>query len=301
MKNASGARPASALLPPGFGPAGTADSFSAMGYRRMDQIPEYLQRFGLTAFEYQCGHGLRVNLDTLRAIGAGCAAAGIAVSLHAPYYISLSSREEEKRDNSIGYILESARLVRELGGVRVVVHSGSAGKLPREEALALAKDTLRRAQEALDGEGLAEVRLCPETMGKVNQLGSLEETLALCAMDERFLPTVDFGHLNARTFGGLREKIDFANILDAIRDALGTERERCFHAHFSKIAYTIPGGEKNHLTFADTEFGPRFEPLLELLAARSLAPTIICESAGTQSEDARTMQDYYRTLRAGSG
>ena len=278
-----------------FGPAGTADSFAAMGYRKMAQIPEYLQRFGLTAFEYQCGHGLKVNHDTLRQIGAGCAAADIAVSLHAPYYISLSSVDEEKRDNSVRYILESARLVRELGGTRIVVHSGSAGKLAREEALALAKETLRRAQAALDADGLSGVRICPETMGKVNQLGTLEETLALCTVDERFLPTIDFGHLNARTFGGIREKADFAHILDAIRDTLGTERERCFHAHFSKIAYTVPGGEKAHLTFEDTEFGPAFEPLMELLAARSLAPTIICESAGTQSEDARAMQEYYRT------
>lgn len=280
-----------------FGPAGTPDSFAAQGYRNMSEMPAYLRGFGLTAFEYQCGHGLKVNPDTIRRLGAGCKNADIALSLHAPYYISLSSVEEEKRQKSVGYILESARICDALGGSRIVVHSGSAGKLPREEALALAADTLRRAQAALDEHGLSHIHICPETMGKVNQLGTLEETLALCRVDERFLPTIDFGHLNARTFGAIRGKAEFAAILDAVEDRLGRDRARSFHAHFSKIQYTVPGGEKLHLSFADREYGPDWEPLMELLAERNLTPTIICESAGTQAEDAASMQTLYRQLR----
>ena len=38
---------------PRFGPAGTADSFRALGYKNSIQVPEYLSKFGLTAFEYQ--------------------------------------------------------------------------------------------------------------------------------------------------------------------------------------------------------------------------------------------------------
>ena len=279
-----------------FGPAGTPESFAQRGYKAMTQMPDYLQEFGLTAFEYQCGHGLKVNAKTIAQLGSGCKAADIAVSLHAPYYISLSSTEAEKRENSVGYLLEAARICDALGGTRVVVHSGSAGKLSRAAALELAADTLRRAQQALDEQGLSHMHLCPETMGKVNQLGTLEETLELCRVDERFLPTIDFGHLNARTFGGIRTHADYAEILDRIADRLGTERARSFHAHFSKIQYTVPGGEKAHLTFADREFGPEWEPLMELLARRGLAPVVICESAGTQAEDARTMQEQYRSL-----
>ena len=90
-----------------FGPAGTADSFAAMGYKKTIQLPEYLERMGVNAFEYQCGRGVRVNPDTAAVLKAGFAAKGLRMSLHAPYYISLSSVEEEKRDGSIRYILES--------------------------------------------------------------------------------------------------------------------------------------------------------------------------------------------------
>ena len=75
-------------------------------------------------------------------------------------------------------------------------------------------------------------------------------------------------------------------------EALGDERARRFHVHFSRIEYS-KGGEKRHWTFAETQFGPEPQPLMELLAERGLAPVVICESAGTQAEDACTMQQMY--------
>ena len=116
--------------------------------------------------------------------------------------------------------------------------------------------------------------------------------LALCELDERILPCIDFGHLNARTHGGLAAYADFEAVLDQIENRLGASRLREFHAHFSKIEYTA-GGEKCHLTFADQVFGPDYQPLMELIAKRNLSPVIICESAGTQAEDARTMKTAY--------
>lgn len=282
-----------------FGPAGRPDSFAELGYKRTAQLPEYLGRFGLDAFEYQCGHGLKVNLEACRELGALCGEAGIRISLHTPYYISLSSVEPEKRDNSIRYLEQSAEVAAALGADRMVVHSGSCGKLSRGEALELAKDTLRRAQEALDAGGFGGIRLCPETMGKVNQLGDLAEVLELCGVEERFLPCIDFGHLNARSFGAVNSREAFSAVLDALENALGRERAACFHAHFSKIAYTEKGGEKAHLTFADTVYGPDYEPLMELLAERDLRPTVICESAGTQAEDAAAMRECYLWHREG--
>lgn len=276
-----------------FGPAGLAESFAALGYKKHTQIPEYLSRFGLNAYEYQCGHGLRVNEQTARAVGEGCAKVGIAVSLHSPYYISLSSVEEEKRNNSVSYIIESAKVAGWLGAERIVVHAGSCGKITREEALGYAKDTLKKAQLALDEQGLSKIRICPETMGKINQLGTLDEVLELCLVDERFIPCIDFGHLNARTLGGIKDQNDYLDILNSIEDKLGSERLKSFHSHFSKIEFTT-GGEKKHLTFQDTEYGPSFEPLAELVAKKGLLPCFICESAGTQSEDAAEMTRLYQ-------
>ena len=282
---------------PRFGPAGAAESFAAMGYKSTLQMPAYLAGFGLDWFEYQCGRGVAVSEEKARQLGAAFARQGIGVSLHAPYYISLASKEPEKRDNSVQYILQSARAVDWLGGDRIVVHPGGLGGLSRADATALACTTLQKAQQCLDENGLSHVHICPETMGKINQLGDLDEVLTFCGLDERMLPCVDFGHLNARTHGGLAQTADFAAVLTAIENKLGSERLRSFHIHFSKIEYT-DGGEKRHLTFADTVYGPNFEPLADLLAAKGLAPAVVCESAGTQTEDAQTMQQTYRDALA---
>lgn len=283
-----------------FGAAGESDSFSAMGYKGGAQMPDYLVKMGLDAFEYQCGRGVRVSEKLAGPIREARESRGITYSLHAPYYISMSSLEEEKRLNSVDYLLQSARAVRLLGGRRVVFHSGSCGKQSREAALEKALDTMRRMMEALDAEGLGDVVPCPETMGKIGQLGTLDEVLALCGVDKRITPCIDFGHLNARTLGGLASKEDFAAVLDRMAEVLGDERASRFQVHFSKIEYTA-GGEKRHRTFADNGgFGPDFEPLMELFYERGLSPVVICESAGTQAEDAFSMKAYYSALFAES-
>lgn len=279
-----------------FGPAGAAQSFKEMGYKKSVQLGEYLTKFGLDHFEYQCGQGVRVSEESAKEIGAALRNAGISVSVHAPYFISLSSVEEEKRLNSVNYILASAKAVNAMGGDRIVIHSGSCSKMTREEALELAKNTMKLAREELVAQGLENIRCCPETMGKINQLGDLHEVMELCKIDESFIPCIDFGHLNARTFGSIKDKSDYEKILDTIENELGSERLKTFHSHFSKIEYTEKGGEKKHLTFADTVYGPQFEPLMELIAKKNLAPTFICESDGTQTEDAKTMKDYYTSL-----
>ena len=277
-----------------FGPAGTADSFAAMGYKKTTQIPDYLEKMGLNAFEYQCGRGVRVNDATAESLKKQFAEKNLRMSLHAPYYISLSSVEEEKRRGSVKYILESADAARKLGADRVVVHSGSCSKISRAEALELAKDTLRMALAALDEAGLSDIILCPETMGKMGQLGTLEEVLELCTIDERLLPCIDWGHLNARTLGGMTTREEFEEAFRLFDSKLGRDRLKNHHSHFSRIEYTENGGEKRHLTFADEKYGPWFEPLAETILGYDCTPVIICESAGTQSEDAAAMRDCYR-------
>ena len=102
------------------------------------------------------------------------------------------------------------------------------------------------------------------------------------------------GASNARDLGGrFVTEGDYRRVFDAIGSALGDEYARDLHCHFSKIEYTT-GGEKKHLTFADTVYGPTFEPLAKVLADDRLSPRIICESAGTMAEDALAMKTLYR-------
>ncbi len=279
-----------------FGPAGNSNSFFDMGYKNSLQVPEYITKMGLDVFEYSCGRGVNIGLEKASELGKLAKEKGILLSLHAPYYISMSSVEEEKRLNSINYILASARAVNAMGGNRIVVHTGSCGKISREEALYLAKDTMKSALLALDSENLGHIHICPETMGKVNQLGTLDEVIELCTLDERLIPCIDFGHLNARDLGFFKVFEDYESVYNNIENRLGEDRLKNFHSHFSKIEYTT-GGEKRHLTFEDTLYGPDFEPVMELSYKKNCSNIFICESDGTQAEDAKQMKDCYMSIK----
>lgn len=284
-------------MPAKFGPAGNSESFSA-NYKSTVQAPGYLEAMGLDHYEYQCGRGVKVSDKVASALKAKAEEHGISLSLHAPYFISLSSLEPEKRDNSINYILQSCDAASRLGADRIVIHSGSCAKISREEALELAKDTISRARKQAVEQGFEHIVFCPETMGKVNQLGNLSEVLELCRLDDSFIPCIDFGHLNAREFGWIKGKAEYEKMLDEVENKIGSDRLRIFHSHFSKIMFTDPGGEKKHLTFDDNQgFGPDYEPLMEIVAKKDLSPTFICESAGTQDTDALAMKKYYLSVR----
>ena len=279
-----------------FGPAGNSDSFAAQGFKSSMDAPKFLSQMGLDAYEYQCGKGVKTGRETAVKFGAKAKENNITLSIHAPYYISLSSVEEEKRNNSIGYVMQTANLAEYMGADRIIIHSGSCAKLSRADALEFAKDTIKRARQKAIDEGLEHITFCPESMGKLNQLGDLYEVMELCKVDESFIPCIDFGHLNARTNGSINAKEEYAKILDTIENALGADRLKVFHSHFSKIEYTEKGGEVKHLTFEDMIYGPQFEPLMELVAQKNLSPRFICESAGTQAEDALAMKMYYKSL-----
>lgn len=274
-----------------FGPGGNSRSFYESGHKTTVEAPDFVRSLELGAYEFEAGNGITAGETTLRKIGDAARAAGVELSLHAPYYISLSGTDPEKRLKSVEYIQKSLAAAELLGADLIVIHCGSAGKISREEAMRLSADTLQKTLEAV---GDTKIKLGIETMGKRNQLGTLEEVLTLCRMDPRFAPVVDFGHLNARECGGLFPDADaYRRVFDAVANALDENTAKYMHCHFSKIEFTS-AGEKRHLTFADTVYGPEFEPLTEALAKDGLCPRIISESAGTQSEDALAMQNAYR-------
>ena len=276
-----------------FGPGGNGDLFYAQGGKGTVQAPAWLREYGLDAYEFEAGNGLTAGEATLRKIGEEAKKHGIATSLHTPYFISLSGVVEEKRLKSIEYIQKSLWAAELLCANTIVIHSGSAAKISREEAMRLSCDTLYKVIEAI---GDTDIKLGIETMGKVNQLGTLDEVIEQCQVDKHYVPVVDFGHMNARERGGLFTSVDdYRRVFDKIALGCGDEVAKNLHCHFSKIQYT-DAGEKKHLTFADNEYGPDFEPLIEAIAREGLTPTIICESDGTMPEDAMAMKKYYESL-----
>lgn len=279
---------------PTFGPGGNSESFYDEGYKSTLQAPAWLATRGLDAYEYQAGNGLTAGLETLRKIGDAASKAGILMSLHTPYFISLSGVVEEKRLKSIDYISRSLEAAEALHADTIVIHTGSAAKITREEAMSLAADTLMRNLEV---NGNTNIRMGLETMGKINQLGTLDEVITLCKISPLYHPVVDFGHLNARDLGNVFPTADdYRAVFDKIACALGDEYAKHLHCHFSKIEYTN-AGEKKHLTFSDTVYGPDFEPLAEAIVREGVCPRIICESAGTMAEDALAMKQMYLSAK----
>ena len=107
------------MAEPKFGPAGNSESFAAAGFKKSEDAPAWLAQMGLTAFEYQCGRGVRCGEETALKIGAAAEQHGIRMSIHAPYFINLSSEESERMEKNVGYVLETARLAVPLGATRM--------------------------------------------------------------------------------------------------------------------------------------------------------------------------------------
>ena len=283
-----------------FGPSGNSDSFYEQGGKRTAEAMKWVRAMGLDAYEYSCGKGVRVSEETALEIGEQARANNIEISVHAPYYINLANFHKDKRDAANEYIYATLNVARLMGGRRVVFHPGAYMKLEPAQALQIAQAQLKEVIIGMDERGYSDMIICPETMGKSGQLGTIDEVLALCRTDERILPCFDFGHIYARSIGNINSREQFKEILDKIENELGFERMRNMHIHFSRIEYT-KAGEKMHHTFADEQWGPDFIFLAQALYEKKAEPVIICESKGTMAEDALNMKNTYEQLISGAG
>lgn len=277
-----------------FGPSGNSNGFYDAGKTSSEQSAVWVKDLGLSAFEYSFGRGVNMSDEKAISIGRAFKEAGVEISVHAPYYINFANPENENAEKSYNYVLDSARKVKLMQGNRVIFHPASQGKMKREDAVSLTEDRLKILRDKVYENGLDDILYCPETMGKLGQIGTIEEIVRFCKIDKIYIPTVDFGHVNAREWGSLKYEWDFTSRLEYMISELGYEKMKNFHIHFSKIEYSAKG-EVRHLTFEDDHYGPNFEPLAIALKKLNLEPVVICESAGTQDIDAVKMQKIYNT------
>ncbi len=275
-----------------FGPSGNCESFYAEGYSHTEESAVFVKNRGLDCFEYSFGRGVRMTDEKAASIGQAFQKEGIEISAHAPYFINFANPDGEMVEKSYGYVLDTAKVLKKMGGKRVVFHPSTQGKMTREQAVELTKERMKVLAGLIYEAGLEDMLFCPETMGKQAQIGTVEEITEFCKIDKIFTPCIDFGHINAREQGSLKEVADYKSRLEYMLSELGKERMLSFHTHFSKIMYGAKG-EIKHLTFADEVYGPNFEPLAIAIKELGLEPYIVSESAGTQAEDAKTMKKVY--------
>jgi len=280
-----------------FGSGGNPQNFYDDGFKESYDIFKWLKEKNIDSYEYQAGNGLRVSSATLKKISEEARANNIILSVHAPYYISLASDDEEIIAKSVNHVIKTIDGAKIMGADIIVVHCGGLGKKTRGQALDKSKETLEKILGLLYKLNKTGIKIGLETMGKKNQLGTLGEVIELCRLDCKVLePVIDFGHLNAREVGAaFKTREDYYKIFEQIGENLGDDAAHYAHCHFSKIEYTQMG-EKKHLTFEDKIFGPDFEPLAEVLRDNKLYPNIICESDGTMDIDVAFMKKAYNEV-----
>ena len=278
-----------------FGPAGNDVTFYEAGYKHTYEAPIFLKSKGLTAYEYSFGRGILLKDDMAEKIGRAMKEADIAISIHAPYYINFATPTDEMAEKSYMYVLESLKKLRIIGGNRLVVHPASQGKMERRDAVELTKKRLHILKDKIIEAGYGDMYICLETMGKSAQIGTYEEILDFCTIYDKYLPTFDFGHINALTQGTLKTKEDYKKILDRSIEVIGLDRTKLAHIHFSKIEYGAKG-EIKHLTLEDKVFGPEFEPLAELLKEYDMNSVVISESKEYMARDAEILKNIYENI-----
>lgn len=278
-----------------IGPSGNSKTFYETGLSHTYEAPKWLKSIGLTVYEYSFGRGINLTDKTAGLIAEEFSKYGIEISAHAPYYINFANQDREMIEKSDGYIINSLFAINKMGGERVVFHPGACGKLSREIAFKTTFENVTSLMQRLKMEIPFDFKLCPETMGKNQQIGRVEEVVSLCAIDERLYPCFDFGHINSYMQGGLKTKEDYRKIIDYTINALGKERASNMHIHFSKIEYG-KGGEVRHLTFMDEKFGPDYAPLAQIIDEYNLTPYIVCESKEVMSDDALLMKNMHKNI-----
>jgi deoxyribonuclease-4 len=253
-----------------IGPAGSGGRGNLQGISAV-------ARRGLDCMEVAFTYGVRMQPAMAEAVGDLADGLGIALSVHAPYYINLAAYEEDKVAASRQRILDSCHRAHLMGARNVVFHAGFYQKRTPRETYRLIRDQVSRLQQQIR-RAAWQVVLCPEITGKPSQFGSTEELLELTA-DTGCALTVDFAHLCARQQG----IIDYDALMPALPDS--------FHAHFSGIEYT-PKGEKKHIRLQPDYF----KPLLAALRSHRKHVTLICESPKPY-EDAMMMKAMVQELK----
>ena len=270
-----------------FGPAG-----NPLGYKgKTIEVGDYIRGRGLEAYEYQATYGVRISKQSALELGKNIKENNIRISMHAPYYINLSSNKEDVVERSVQRLIQSAKAAEWMGAYRIVFHPGFYTKYTPTEAMERLHNAVDDLEEKLDSLGVSDYTFAPETTGKKSQLGSLEEIIEICRGHDKFTPTVDFAHLHARSCGGIKDEEDYGEIFEKLEDELGL---KSLHSHFTRIEFTDKG-ERRHHTLIEDNYGPPLEPLLAEIVERGWDVTVICETPFLD-EDALVMQKLYRKL-----
>jgi deoxyribonuclease-4 len=250
-----------------FGPAGYPERSKGKPKDAMDIIAE----MGLDALEMEYVQGARISEASARKIGAMAKERDIRLSAHAPYFISFNSENPETREKSVTHVINTVRAAHWLGAHIIVIHAAGYGKGKPSEATEAVLDGLNKCKAIMDDEGIKDVTLGLETMGRSSAWGTLKEISEVMESIDGIRPVLDVAHVHARHGGSLRTKEDMKELVEEFFPLAGDRP----HFHISCIEYTSKG-EKQHLPLSSAD--PDMSLLAEALNDCGKDCTFICES-----------------------
>jgi deoxyribonuclease-4 len=280
---------------PRFGPAGIPPIFRLLGAKSFD-VPKLLRQEGLDAFEYQAvrwGQKPQMKKQDAERLGFEAKKNNVMLSMHGSYYINLSGKKEIV-EASKRRVIACAKAAQWMNASVLVIHAGFYGPFEKDYAFRNCVKELKDIVATMKNEGIGNVKLGPETMGRVFQIGSLDEILTICEEVEQTQLVIDWSHLHARQRGLFKKVDDFRRVVEETERRLGTRAARNMHCHFSKIEYTDKG-ERRHHVLDEARYGPNFEMLAEVMVEFNMCPVIICETPFLDI-DAIKMRDIFNEV-----
>ena len=256
----------------------------AKGYEDGFQV---LDDMNLDGLELEFVRGVRISDKSREVVGASKK----VITAHAPFYVNLNAREEDKVEASIQRIIETAQTANELGGFSITFHAGYYLGMDAESTYKQIRNGVEIITTTLEKEN-NKIWIRPETTGKATQWGDLEEIIRLSKEFPTVLPCVDFSHLHARYNGISNTYDEFSAIFEKIGNELGQNALDNFHAHIAGIDYGAKG-EKKHLNLEESDMN--YKDLLRAFKSFNIKGAIVCESPNIE-DDARLMKEYYLSL-----
>lgn len=252
---------------------------------------EILTEMELDGMELEFVHGVRISEETRNFVNKEAKERNLILSAHAPFYVNLNAREEEKIDASVARIIETAAAGRDTGAFSITFHAAYYLGNDKELVYKQVKNQIKRITDFVEKENI-NVWIRPETTGKATQWGDLEEVIKLSNEFEQVLPCIDFSHLHARSAGEYNTYDEFSYILEKIEKEIGRYALDNFHGHLAGIEYTAKG-ERQHLELENSDMN--YKELLKVLKEFEVKGALVCESPNIE-EDAKLIKDYYLTL-----
>lgn len=252
---------------------------------------EIIKEMNLDGMELEFVHGVRMNEETRKLVKEISTRENFVLTAHAPFYINLNSKEEEKIVASAQRIVETAQAANDTGAFSITFHAAFYMGKEKEIVFNQVYEQIKLIEETIKKQNM-NVWIRPETTGKGTQWGDLDEIINLSKEFEYVLPCIDFSHLHARSGGEYNTYDEFCKILEKIGNEIGQFALENFHGHLAGIAYSAKG-ERHHLNLDESDMN--YKDLLKAMKEFGVKGALTCESPNIE-DDTKLMKEYYLSI-----